>query len=151
LQRVESDIVAYNYVGGRLDFRESWPQIVNSLMKDQDFGEQLSKNIPKTADLDAEVKKLTDPYQKMTTIFRYVRSNMKWNGYSNIWALKGVKTAWKEKEGTSGEINLILINLLKDEGLTASPVLVSTHEHGIINVLNPGTEEFDKVMAYVEI
>ncbi len=62
----------------------------------------------------------------MATIHNYVRKNMEWNNYGGIWALNGVKSAWKDKKGTSGEINLILVNLLKDAGLKASPLLVST-------------------------
>ena len=76
---------------------------------------------------------------------------MEWNGYSNIWAFDGVKSAWKSKKGTSGEINLILVNLLKDADIKASPVLVSTRGNGRVNVLNPVVRQFDKVMAYVTI
>jgi len=76
---------------------------------------------------------------------------MEWNGHSNIWALEGVKSAWKQKKGTTGEINLILINLLKDADLEAYPVLVSTRSNGVINSFNPGYNQFDKVMAYVTI
>jgi hypothetical protein len=87
----------------------------------------------------------------MTTIHDYVRQNMKWNEYDNIWALDGVKSAWKDKKGTSGEINLILVNLLKDAGLKAHPVLISSREHGRVNTFNPTTRQFNKVMAYVDI
>jgi hypothetical protein len=65
--------------------------------------------------------------------------------------LFGVKHAWKEKKGTSGEINLILINLLRDAGLKAHPILVSTRENGAVNTFYPDWGQFDKVMAYVEL
>jgi hypothetical protein len=97
------------------------------------------------------LKKITDPYRKMVTIYYYVRKNMEYNGYDNIWAMNGVKSAWKDKKGTSGEINLILINLLKDAGLDARAVLVRTSDNGRINMWSPGYWQFDKVMAYVTI
>ena len=128
-----------------------WPAIVKGLIKDEDFGDQLKKNIPRTADLDAMLLGVNDPYQKMRIIHRYVRKNMEWNEYDNIWALSGVKAAWKDKKGTSGEINLILINLLKDAGLNTHPILLSTVENGVINTGTPGYDQFNKVMAYVEI
>ncbi len=87
----------------------------------------------------------------MKIIHQYVRSNMKWNERENIWALEGVKKAWKDKVGTSGEINLILINLLKDANLNVKPILVSTRENGIVNTSMAGYDQFNKVMAYVEI
>ena len=129
----------------------TWPEIIKDLMEDDDFGIQLKKNIPRTSDLDAMLEKITDPYQKMVIIHDYVRKNMQWNEYFGIWALDGVKSAWKDKKGTTGEINLILVNLLKDADLTVHPVLVSTRENGRVNTGLPGINQFDKVMAYVAI
>ncbi len=135
----------------RINLLKTWPGIVRDLMEDEDFGKQLKRNIPRTSDLDAMIVPVTDPYTRMCIIHKYVRNNMVWNNYDNIWALEGVRSAWKDKKGTSGEINLILINLLKDAGLKAHPVMVSTRENGIINVGDPGYYQFNKVMAYVEI
>ncbi|HEV3250450.1 MAG TPA: DUF3857 domain-containing protein, partial [Puia sp.] len=151
LQRVETRIIALNAPGRRIDLTRSWPVIVNSMMEDQDFGRQLFVHIPRTDDLEQMLEKINDPYQKMIIIHRYVLQHMGWNGYSNIWANNGVKSAWKDKKGTSGEINLILINLLKDAGLNAYPILVSTRLHGRIKMETPAFSQFNKVMAYVEI
>lgn len=152
LQRVEAKLAAIDFPGvPRKNLLPSWPQVVRMMMEDEDFGMQLKKNIPRTADLDAMLKTITDPYTKMCIIHKYVRDNMEWNKMENIWALDGVKSAWKDKKGTSGEINLILINLLKDAELDAHPVLVSTRENGMINVSDPGFNQFNKVMAYVNL
>jgi len=62
-----------------------------------------------------------------------------------------VKSAWKDKKGTTGEINLILVNLLKDADLNAYPILVSTKENGRINISIADFDQFNKVMAYVTI
>ena len=120
-------------------------------MEDEDFGLQLKRNIPRTSDLDALLTKITDPYRKMVIIHEYVRKNMQWNDYDGIWALDGVKSAWKDKKGTSGEINLILVNLLRDADINVHPMLVSTRKNGRVNTGIAGIEQFNKVMAYVEI
>jgi Domain of Unknown Function with PDB structure (DUF3857)/Transglutaminase-like superfamily len=151
LQRLEPQIIAVNTNLRRINMVPTWPQVIRNLMEDEDFGLQLKKEIPRTADLDEQLKKINDPFQKMTTIHKYVRKNMEWNGYTSIWALDGVKSAWKEKKGTSGEINLILVNLLKDAGLNASPILLSTRENGRVMASIPGISQFDKVMAQVKI
>lgn len=135
----------------RRSLLHTWPEVIRSLMEDEDFGIQLKKNIPRTSDLDALLKDMTDQYKKMVTIHEYVRKNMEWNGNDNIWALSGVKSAWKDKKGTSGEINLILVNLLRDAGLKAHPVLVSTRANGRVNTAFASVKDFDKVMAYMEI
>jgi hypothetical protein len=155
--RLETKVSAFNVNGKRVSRGINWVQVIKFLMEDEDFGFQLKKNIPRTADLDEKLKHVITPYEKMKTIYKYVQDNMQWNEYSGIWASDGVKAAWKDKKGTVGEINLILVNLLKDADLKAHPVLVSTHENGVINTADPGTYDypgffqFNKVMAFVEI
>jgi Domain of Unknown Function with PDB structure (DUF3857) len=155
--RLETKIVAYPINGIRTSRIVNWQQVIKHLMEDEDFGVQLKKNIPRTAELDEKLKILKDPYKKMKTIYKYVQDNMQWNEYVGIWAFDGVKAAWKDKKGTVGEINLILTNLLKDADLDAHPVLVSTHDNGVVNTSdagtygNPGFNQFDRVMAFVEI
>jgi hypothetical protein len=152
LQRIQSDIIAFNpNMGQRQKLQPTWPQVIRALMQDEDFGMQLKKNIPRTADLDSALKNINDPYQRMVIIHRYVRKNMEWNGYTSIWAMDGVKSAWKDKKGTSGEINLILVNLLKDAGLKAHPILVSTRENGRVSTDVADISQFDKVMAHVTV
>lgn len=156
--RIETKVTAiYGSDGKRNSRIINWLDVIKYLMDDEDFGMQLKKNIPRTADLDEKLKTIKNPYDKMKTIYKYVQDNMTWNEYDGIWAFEGVKSAWKDKKGTVGEINLILVNLLKDADLDAHPVLVSTRENGVVNPLDAGTYEspgflqFDKVMAYITI
>ena len=155
--RLETKVIAYNVDGRRYNRIANWVQVIKSLMEDEDFGVQVKRNIPRTADLDQKLATLTAPYDRMKCIYKYVQENMTWNEYTGIWALDGVRSAWKDKKGTLGEINLILVNLLKDAGLDAHPVLVSTHDNGVVNSADAGTldnsgvYQFDKVMAYVVI
>ena len=157
MDRLETKMTAYYMNGLRKSRIVSWVDVIKFLMEDDDFGVQLKKNIPRTADLDEKLKTINSPYDKMKVIYKYVQENMQWNEYTGIWASDGVKSAWKDKKGTAGEINLILVNLLKDAGLDAHPILVSTHENGIVNTLDAGTYEspgflqFNKVLAYVTI
>ena len=155
--RVETKVTAYR-MNGRMEYREiNWVKVIQYLMEDEDFGVQIKRNIPHTAELDEKLKHVTAPYEKMKVVYKYVQDNMEWNEYPGIWASDGVRAAWKDKKGTIGEINLILVNLLRDAKLIAHPVLVSTHDNGVVNTLDAGTYEypgfyqFDKVMAFVEI
>lgn len=152
LQRLESNLVALDFPGiPRRSLVRSWPGIIKEIIEDEDFGKQMNKNLPRTTELEAMIRSVDDGYKRMCIIHKYVRNNMEWNKYDNIWALAGVKSAWKDKKGTSGEINLILINLLKDAGLKVSPLLVSTRENGIVNTGLAGYGQFNKVLAYVQI
>ena len=155
--RLETKVSALTENGRRVTRGVNWVQVIKFLMEDEDFGIQIKKNIPRTAELDEMLKHINAPYDKMKTIYKYVQNNMQWNEYEGIWASDGVKAAWKDKKGTVGEINLILVNLLRDAGLDARPLLVSTHDNGLVNTVDAGTYEypgfyqFNKTMAYVEI
>jgi hypothetical protein len=151
LQRIESWVTAYYQGGRRWPISRTWPEIAKLMLEDENLGMQLKKSIPRTEDLEMQLKDLKDPYSKMAAIHKYVRSNMRWDGIDNYWASSGVKTAWKEKTGTSGEINLILINLLRDAGLNAKPLMVSTRENGRITTFYSDFDQFNKVLAYVTI
>jgi Domain of Unknown Function with PDB structure (DUF3857) len=152
LQQVTPLMVAVDFPGSpRRSLLRTWPGIIKELMEDEDFRVQLKKNIPRTKDLDALLSTDTDPYKKMVIIHDYVKKNMLWDEAYSIWALDGVKSAWRDKKGTAGEINLILVNLLKDADLNAHPVLVSTRDNGRVNTGIAGYDQFDKVMAYVTI
>lgn len=155
--RLETKVTSYMINGHVSDRNLDWIQVIKFLMEDEDFGIQLKRNIPRTAELDEKLTHVTSPYEKMKTIYKYVQDNMQWNEYTGIWASEGVRAAWKDKKGTVAEINLILSNLLRDAKLDAHPVLVCTHDYGVVNTIDagtydyPGFHQFDKVMAYVNI
>jgi hypothetical protein len=152
-QKVSFKITGYYSpaAGVSRNYNVQWPRIVKELMEDEDFGVQLKRNIPRTKELDEQLKLLSKPEEKMIAVHKFVKKNMVWDGDYSLWALDGVKSAWNSKKGNSGEINLILINLLKDAGLKAYPILVSTRKHGRVNTTDPRLGQFNTVMAYVQI
>jgi hypothetical protein len=151
LQRVSIRANGFNNGVTVIDLASTWPRIIKELMEDEDFGIQLTRNIPLTAELDLALKTVDRPEERMKVVHQYVRSQMTWDQQHSIWALDGVRQAWAKKKGNSGEINLILVNLLKDAGLQAFPILLSTRDHGRVNTAKPGYGQFNTVMAYVKI
>ena len=63
-----TQLIALNTDIRRYDLLATWPGVIKDLMEDEDFGVQLKKNIPRTNDLDEQLKTITDQYQKMITI-----------------------------------------------------------------------------------
>ena len=151
LQRLEINLISL-FAGFRfIVLTNTWSSLIKGLQSSEDFGQQLTAHIPRTDTLQQLMDKADSPYQKMANIFGYVRNHMDWNGNAGIWAQNGVLTAWENKKGNSGDINLILINLLRAAGIHANPILVNSHENGMIDQLTPAYEQFDNVMAYVKI
>ena len=151
MQRVSIRANGFNNGVTVIDLASTWPRIIRELMEDEDFGTQLTRNIPRTTELDLALKTVDRPEDRMKVVHQYVRSQMTWDQNHSIWALDGVRQAWAKKKGNSGEINLILVNLLKDAGLQAFPILLSTRDNGRINTAKPGYGQFNTVMAFVKI
>jgi hypothetical protein len=77
-----------------------------------------------------------------------VKSKVKWNGYYGYTTDAGVRKAYKEGVGNVGDINLMLVSMLRYAGIGANPVLISTKSHGI--PLFPTREGFNYVICFVE-
>ncbi len=152
LQRVVSQLSRIDYPDGRSDeILSTWPKLTEELLKSEDFGMQLKKHLPHTKELDDSLVNVKDDYHKMMIIHDYVRKNMNWNGSENIYSSDGIRSAWDKKSGNNAELNFILIDLLRDAGLTVFPLLVSTKDNGTVNTTYPFLDQFNNTMTCVLI
>jgi hypothetical protein len=151
LQRVEFQLSAYQSSFGRNRHMTNWDEVTRTLMGDKDFGLQLNKNVSGSENTVNNVKLLEAPYDRMEAIYNFVQKNIDWNGFKSRFAIDGVKEAWEKKKGSSGQINLLLINLLKEVGLEVYPLLVSERGNGKVNANYPFLDQFNNVLAYVLI
>ena len=132
-------------------FVNTWPDLARFVMNHQDFGGQLGKDLAGTEGFIQEVKLLPSQFAKMKKTYDYVRQSMSWSGITSKFSVEGIKSAWNKKTGTNGEINLILINLLKSVDVDVDPVLVSERDNGKVNTTYPFLDQFNTVYACVTI
>lgn len=152
LQRIAFRLTQVEYGNGEKEKVESdWSQVTKDLLDDAEFGEQLKKKISRTKKLDDALTNVVGDYNKMAVIYDYVRKNIKWNGDESVYSLKEVSEAWDKKSGNTAELNFALIILLRDAGLHAYPLLVSTNENGQVNSKDPLLRKFNATMACVII
>jgi hypothetical protein len=152
VQRVEFQLAGYNRVyGGKINYMTTWKQAAQELLGPNYFGRYIDKNLPHSEDIIVKATAFTDKYEKMNFIYEYVRDNFSWNGVDSKFSDESFKKIWELKKGTSGEINLILINLLKSAGFETYPLLVSERGHGKVTTQYPILDQFNKVIAYVII
>jgi hypothetical protein len=126
----------------------SWDAVTKTIYKSNDFGEQLNKSGYYKDDIDVLLTGLESSAQKTFAIYNFVKSKVKWNGYYGYTTDAGVRKAYKEGVGNVGDINLMLVSMLRYAGIGANPVLISTKSHGI--PLFPTREGFNYVICFVE-
>lgn len=152
LQHIEFQLSGYEGTfGGTTRYMTTWDEVTRELMSNPVFGVQLNKNIPVGDEWKLKVQMIPAPFEKMAAIYNFVYKNIQWNFMGGIGAVSGVKETWEKKKGSSSDINLLLINLLKEAGLEVYPLLVSERGHGKVNPEYPFIDQFNKVMAYVLI
>ncbi|HEY5407364.1 MAG TPA: DUF3857 domain-containing protein [Ginsengibacter sp.] len=132
-------------------YMTSWDQVNNEMFTDADFYGQLKKNLSGTDDFIKSLQQDNIDLSKMKKVYAYVRNNITWNNINSKYSPDGVKQAWDKKTGTSGDINLILINLLRQAGLDANPMLVSERYNGRVHRETTMVDQFNTVYACVTI
>lgn len=130
-------------------YQQTWSSVAERYYDAEWFGKQLRKG-------DALYKKdlkilLGDETEQLAIakkIDRYVKDTIKWNNkYSR--GSEYVKTIYRDGEGDSGDINLLLVHMLQSKGLEAYPILIATKSKGWI--MYPQMNAFNAVLAAVKI
>jgi hypothetical protein len=89
--------------------------------------------------------------EKMIFIFDYIEERMNWTGNYNIYITKDLKTAYEYRNGSSADINYLAIAALRQSGIKAYPILISTRENGRLYKDYPLAKQFEQVIVQAEI
>ncbi|WP_326982933.1 transglutaminase domain-containing protein [Chryseobacterium sp. MYb264] len=129
-------------------YSSSWEKIKDKLYEDEDFGGELKKtklakeNMPTLSGLTTDI-------EKANAIFKYVKNTFTWNKDRGIYTEDGIKKLLETKTGNAAEINLFLVMLLREAGLKADPVIISTVDNGLINLVSPSVTSTNFVIAAI--
>lgn len=128
-------------------YSTNWDEVSKNINKNSSFGDQLKKTSYFKDDLNSLTENAKSINEKVINIFQFVKDKVKWDNYYSKYTSKGVKKAYKEGVGNVADINLMLVAMLREAGLNANPVLVSTRSNGI--PVFPTTNGFNYVIASV--
>ncbi|MEM7186987.1 MAG: DUF3857 domain-containing protein [Bacteroidota bacterium] len=129
-------------------YSTNWEAVTESIYNRDAFANELNKTNYYSQDLAGVLADASDPLEKANRIFSFVKEKMTWDGYYGYFPNSGVKQAYKDGTGNSGDINLMLISMLRSANLNAHPVLVSSKDHGI--PVFPTRYGFNYVIAGLE-
>jgi hypothetical protein len=80
---------------------------------------------------------------------RFISEQVKWDETYNLFSFEMPDEVFKNKTGSSAQLNLSLVSLLRRAGLDAIPVLVSTRSNGLVVTEFPVLKQFNSVLAFV--
>lgn len=130
-----------------------WPQIVEEQLWENDRFNYPFKSKKKYAD---QVQLLTliskGDHEKMKAVYGHCRQFFTWSGrHSLLFDKSEMKSFEKGMEMNSAGINLYLTAMLREAGMEAYPMLISTRKHGKIHKTVPLITQFNHVIACVII
>ncbi|MDQ8003165.1 MAG: DUF3857 domain-containing protein [Pedobacter sp.] len=149
---IDFELMATNYPGDIYrNFTGTWPKIIGGLVEDENFGLFVKKNSVAKTLLPTIIKGETDTLKIANLIYNYVKSNVKWNeNYSLYSSETNPKTILDKKTGSTADINLLMLMLLKEAKIDANPVLISTRSNGM-HPGNPVISKFNSVILNANI
>jgi hypothetical protein len=128
----------------------TWEKITEDLLKDKDFGAQLSKSNLVGDEVKIINSVARTPEEKMRMAYDYVKNTVKWNGRTSKYLSDNLRKVLNNGSGNSADVNLLLILLLRELGFTADPVVLSTRDNGLLHPAHPSKSKLNYVIARVK-
>ena len=129
----------------------TWSELVDYFDEYRNYGDRLkgSKTLKNVA--NSITKDIKSNLDKMIAIYDHVQKTIEWDERHRLYTRKSLEEVYKEGIGHSSAINFVLIQLLREVGFEAYPVLVSTTGNGEIIGLFPEATQFNSTITYVAI
>ncbi|GAB3248952.1 hypothetical protein GCM10027347_05700 [Larkinella harenae] len=134
---------------GPQNFARKWEDLDKFLLGDGQFGQAINRSGFLKEIAVALQKQSTDTLQRVTAAYQFIRGAMTWNRQRGVFAKSSLKSAFEAKTGNTADLNLMMVSLLREMGLEAHPVILSTKQNGTVSKDYPLLSRFDYVIALV--
>lgn len=153
ISKVEFQLSQYRFPDMSVqDIMGNWNKVAE---KWYEHPEALKPITEKNTWLTKEIEHLLKAESKLAVaenIYNYVRDNFTITGRGKYFEDKSsLKKVFQNKKGNVGEINLLMIAMLRNAGILAEPVLISTRDNGYANAYYPLVDQYNYLIAQVKI
>ena len=130
---ITAELRSYSLRGTmQIDYAKTWEQIDQMILDSPELGKQIDDHSPFSADLKATgIADIANEEDRAVAVYKFVTERVKWDGTYTIWPAEA-KTIVSKGQGTNADINLLLIQALREVGLQADPVVLRTRNEGLI-------------------
>ena len=144
---ITAELKTYRLPGmSEMDFAKTWQQIDELFLGSDPFNLQLNAHSPLHKELqDAQIQDIANVQERAAAVCQLVMKHVKWNGQYNLWP-QPTKEVLQQGTGSNADINMMLIQSLKDVGLEAAPVLLRSRDLGMMPYNFPS---FQKLSTFV--
>lgn len=129
-------------------YTQTWDDIRKLLKDHNKFGGYLKMRNP----LAAEMKQLKldslDMKDQLRSLFFLLKERVKWDGNYDLLGTNPSKSL-KEGKGSNADINFIFLSMLRDAGISATPVLLRNRDLGRLPITHPSLEKLSTFVVAV--
>lgn len=127
-----------------------WNTTVANLKKNDYFCYPQNQSIYNKEQIQAVIKDAKDINSKVEAIFTDIGNQIQEESayYSSIFYSNDIKEISKTKKAFGSELNMILLNALKQADIEAYPAIISTRNNGTIIKDYPIVDRFNKTLVY---
>ncbi|CAH0161268.1 transglutaminase-like domain-containing protein [Chryseobacterium sp. WG14] len=148
--KVSTELNSTNFRELKL-YSSSWEQIRKRLYENSYFGDELKKTKLAKDNMPAGILEMkSSALDKANAIFTHVQKTFTWNKERGVYTEDGIKKLLDTKTGNAAEINLYLVMLLREAGIKADPLVISTVDNGWVNLISPNISNMNFVLAAIE-
>ncbi len=134
-------------------YLSSWEELSEELLKAEKFGQQFQEEANFSQVLES-VAALNvsgdDNYALAEKYYTHLNKKMKWNGNYGLLANNSLNELFTKGEASGSELNMMLLALLRQKGINAHPLLISTRQHGQMIQQYPIFDQFNHMLVYIE-
>lgn len=127
----------------------SWAEIEKELLKHENFGQYLERASPLTAQATALRATHPDAAARAAAVRTLVMQAVGYEGLNSMYARTPPRKVCEQRRGNAAEVNLLLVRSLRDAGLDAQPLLLSTRANGQVQTELPVVSQFNYVVAHL--
>lgn len=131
-----------------------WQTVAVELTESPSFGKQIAKaerRVKLSSQMIQKLSETTTEQDKAEVIYTYLSQSIAWDGTFRIYPENNLEICLEKKLGTSADLNLLFVALLRQQGVEAYPVLISTRSHGKMLPVYPILAQFNAVLAWARL
>jgi len=152
VDRINFQLSGIQYPGqGYQNVSGTWAKIDLELLGNENFGLQLDRGGFLKDQLQGLEAKYPDVAARAAAVRQVVLGAVRYDGTNRFDTNSSLRKAYDAHLGNSADVNLLLISALRNAGIKAHPVLLSTRDHGRVNQLLPLLNRFNYVVALVPL
>ena len=128
----------------------TWAKATEELLAEPRFGGPLNEENDAVNELAGKITESGDALARAKAVYYYVSQHFTCTIHDK-YIRTDLKDVVRNNSGTIGDINLLLIALLRRKGFEADPVLLSTRDHGFNMASYPILDKLDYVIVRLHL